>query len=92
MLSWMHWTWQSALGFVMFFSMLAALAVLDRACPGYARKGFLPMATTRGDRVFISTALFIGLVLAWLKLMPEFSSWAVSGIGVLVAGVVLKWG
>jgi predicted small integral membrane protein len=89
---WMYWTWQSAVGFAALFSLLAGLAVLDRFRPGYARKGFLPMSTTRGDRVFMSIALFVGLVFAWLKVMPDLSAWAISGIAACAASVILRWG
>jgi len=92
MAAWMHWTWQSGLGFGLLFSLLAGLAVLDRFRPGYARKGFLPMSTTRGDRVFISIALFVAQVFAWLKFVPDVSGWAMSGVAALVAVVILKWG
>lgn len=91
MLSWMHWTLSSALGFGLLAALLGGLAILDRFYPGYARKGFLPMATTRGDRVFMSIAIFVTTVFAWLKFFPEASSiWAFVIAGA-IAFILMKW-
>jgi predicted small integral membrane protein len=86
-LEWMHWTWQSATGFASLFAMLGALAVLDKRVPSYPRKGFLPMETTRGDRVFLSVVLVLLVVFAWLRVAPERGFWA-AGVGA-VAGVTV---
>jgi len=87
----MHWTIPSALGFLLLASLLGGLAVLDRFHPGYARKGFLPMATTRGDRVFMSIACFVTTVFVWLKYFPDASAiWAfvISGVAALI---LMRW-
>ena len=69
MFAWMAWT----LPMAVFFSCIALMlvghdGVGDRARRRGMRKGFLPMATTRGDRLFIgllaaptSTSAFVGL-------------------------------
>lgn len=87
MLEWMHWTWQSATGFALLFGLLGALAVLDSRVPSYPRKGFLPMETTRGDRVFLSIVLVLLVMLAWLRVAPERGFWgagAAAAVGVTV--------
>jgi len=91
MLSWMHWTLPSALGFGLLATLLGGLAILDRYHPGYARKGFMPMATTRGDRVFMSFAFFVATVFAWLKFFPEASSIWTFVIAGVIAFVLMKW-
>lgn len=91
MIAWMHWTWMSALGFVLLAVLLGSLAALDHNRPGYARKGILPIETTRGDRVFMSLAGFITLVFAWLKYFPEASSLWVFLIAGGMAFIIIKW-
>ncbi len=91
MIAWMHWTWMSALGFILLAALLCSLAVLDHFRPGYGRKGILPIETTRGDRVFMSIATFVTLVFAWLRYFPEAPStwlWVISGC---LAIIILKW-
>lgn len=91
MLDWMHWTWMSALGFALLAVLLGSLALLDHYRPGYARKGILPIETTRGDRVFMSIAGFITIVFAWLKYFPNASSLWVFLISGGVAFIIVKW-
>jgi predicted small integral membrane protein len=91
MLGWMHWTWKSALAFALLAALLSGLAVLDRYYPGYGRKGFLPIITTRGDRIFMSLASFLALVFAWLKYLPEVTTWWVFPISGAVAFLIIKW-
>ena len=93
MLNWMHWTWQSAVGFGLLFAMLAGLTVLDRYRPGYERKGWLPMRTTRGDRVFIAVAWFLFLVFAWQKYLPDkVAAWVVIAAGLAMGIVIVRRG
>ena len=61
MFAWMVWTTPVAVFFIFIALLLAAMTVWEIKSPTTLRKGFLPMATTRGDR------LFIGLLgAAWL--------------------------
>jgi predicted small integral membrane protein len=90
MLHWMYWTWQSAVGFGSLILTLVVLGFLEGAWPSGVRRGLLPMATTRGDRVFLSVAFFLALVFGWLKFMPETSAWAVSGFGAPSAAAILR--
>lgn len=92
MLAWMHWTWQSGIAFILLAGLLIGLAVLDRRRPGYSRKGFLPMATTRGDRVFLSIVTLVGLLLLQLKFLPDISSWWVLACGAVSAVVIMQRG
>ena len=58
MFEWMAWTTPVAVFFTCIVLMLIGMTVWEIRSPTTLRKGFLPMATTRGDR------LFIGLLLA----------------------------
>ena len=61
MFEWMAWTTPVAVFFVCIALMLAGMTVWEIKSPTVLRKGFLPIATTRGDR------LFIGLLAAAIK-------------------------
>ena len=91
MLLWMHWTSSSVLGFGLLAALLGGLAILDMYHPGYARKGFMPMATTRGDRVFMSIACFVATIFAWLKFFPDVSTIWPFAIAGAIAFVLMKW-
>ena len=70
MLSWMAWTWPTALVFIGIFSAMAVLTVLEIRNPGGdERLGALGLVTTRGDRLFISLLGSTYIFLAWLGLL-----------------------
>ena len=69
MLSWMAWTWPTALAFIALFTALGVLTVLEIRYPGGAKRlGALGLVTTRGDRLFISLLGSSYIFLAWLGL------------------------
>ena len=72
--------------------MLVGLSVLQVVWPTYERKGFLPIPTTRGDRVFISLLLaaFIHLGFVYATEMETF--WLPLGISALAGLVILRFG
>jgi predicted small integral membrane protein len=90
MLTWMAWTWQTALVFIGIFSAMGVLTVLEIRRPGGAeRKGILGLVTTRGDRLFITLLGTVYILLAYLGLfgMPIWG-----GVGLAVAwGVFCFW-
>ena len=50
-LSWMAWTWQTAVFFAFIALALAGMSVWEWRSPGGApRRGILAINTTRGDR------------------------------------------
>ena len=53
MFDWMAWTLPVAVFFTCILLMLVAMTVWEIKSPTVMRKGFLPIATTRGDRLFI---------------------------------------
>ena len=67
MLSWMAWTWPTALVFIGIFSAMGVLTWLEIRDPGGdERRGVLGLMTTRGDRLFISLLGTAYIFLAWL--------------------------
>lgn len=70
MLTWMAWTWPTAVLFIFIFGCIGILAVLEAKYPGGAeRTGVLGLTTTRGDRLFISLLGSAFIMLGWLGLM-----------------------
>ncbi|QHE75010.1 DUF2160 domain-containing protein [Hydrogenophaga sp. PBL-H3] len=85
MFQWMVWTTPVAVFFTCIVLMLIGMTVWEIKSPTIERKGFLPMVTTRGDRLFIGllgaayiNLAFIGLAgwfMQWLSLEREPSIW-----------------
>jgi predicted small integral membrane protein len=91
MLSWMAWTWQTATFFVAIALMLATMTVLQVVWPTVERRGFLPMPTTRGDRLFIALLGTAFIHLGWLGL-TELPLWGGSIVALVWFVVVMRWG
>ena len=85
MFTWMVWTTPVAVFFTCIALMLIGMTVWEIKSPTIERKGFLPMVTTRGDRLFIGllgaayiNLAFIGMagwLTQWLSLAQEPSIW-----------------
>ncbi len=72
MFEWMAWTLPVAVFFTCIVLMLVGMTVWEIKSPTVMRKGFLPIETTRGDRLFIGllsaaylNLLFVGIS-GWL--------------------------
>jgi predicted small integral membrane protein len=94
-MQWMAWTPPTALFFVAVALMLIGMTAWQLAAPTLPRRGFLPMVTTRGDRLFIGLlgSAYINLSGIYLT---EWSSWSAVA-GTLIAAVVylvvvMRWG
>lgn len=102
MLDWMVWTLPTAVFFICIGLMLAGMTVLELKYPTGMRKGFLPIATTRGDRLFIGLLIaayinlgFLGIsakLAEWLGLAQEPSVWVSFVFSMLVLALVLRKG
>ena len=90
-MSWLAWTWPTVTFFICIFTGLVVMTVLEIYRPTRLERGFLPMATTRGDRFFISllSAAFIHLL--WLGVVGDWL-WMASIVAIIWAGCVLRWG
>lgn len=91
LLSWMAWTQPVAIFFACIAVLLVAMTVWEIRTPTIARKGFLPIVTTRGDRLFIGllAAAYVNLAWAGLTDLPQWWGGAV-GFAVLIG--IMKWG
>ena len=87
----MAWTLPSAVFFVAVAAAIVVMTVAELRWPTRARRGFLPLLTTRGDRFFISLlgAAFIHIL--WLALAGSALWWA-SMISLGAAIVLMRWG
>ena len=69
--AWMAWTPPIALFFIGIVLMLTGMAIWQVRSPSIERKGFLPIPTTRGDRLFIGLLSAAYVNLAWAGLTEE---------------------
>lgn len=95
MFEWMAWTTPVAVFFSCIVLMLAGMTVWEIKSPTSMRKGFLPIETTRGDRLFIGllSAAYVNLAFigisgklgAWMGLEADPSIWIsfVTSMGVV---------
>jgi predicted small integral membrane protein len=90
-LTWMAWTWQTAIFFIVIAALLAAMTAWEFASPGGApRHGILGLDTTRGDRLFIALLGSAFIHLAWLGLVGPNLYWAL-GLSLIYAFCVFRW-
>jgi len=91
-LSWMMWTWQSGLFILFIFAAIAFITVVGVRRPAGERKGFLPIATTGGDRLFVGLISALIVLLLWLAFLGN----TLLLVGALIAAawfaVVAIWG
>lgn len=102
MFEWMAWTTPVAVFFTCIVLMLAGMTVWEIKSPTVLRKGWLPLATTRGDRLFIGllSAAYVNLafvavsekMIAWFGLESEPSIWISFVISMLLLALILRKG
>jgi predicted small integral membrane protein len=73
MFDWMVWTIPVAVFFSCIALMLIGMTVWEIKSPTVMRKGFLPIATTRGDRLFIGLLSAAYVNLAFIGLAGKFA-------------------
>ncbi|MBA7470660.1 hypothetical protein ES707_05947 [subsurface metagenome] len=55
--------------------------------------GYLPISTSRGDRIFISVVLFIAVHFLWMRFLEKhLSLFVATAIGIVLVFVTIKWG
>ena len=89
---WMYWTVPSAIFVIAIFSSITYLSVLSKYSPNVDRKGFLPIETGRGDRLFIGILSTIAIFLIWLGLFGENMLVVTTIIAVIWFFIEFKWG
>ena len=90
-LGWMVWTLPTAIFFAAIAALLAAMAAWQILAPSAERRGFLPIPTTPGDRLFIGLLVSAYAHLAWLGL-TQASLWGAFAISLVWMGAVMRWG
>ena len=102
MFEWMAWTTPVAVFFTCIVLMLIGMTVWEIKSPTTLRKGFLPMETTRGDRLFIGllaaayvNLAFVGVsgkLTAWMSLEVEPSIWISFAVSMGVLALIMRKG
>lgn len=102
MFEWMVWTTPVAVFFSVVVLMLIGMTVWEIKSPTRLRKGWLPMRTTRGDRLFVGllaaaylNLAFVGLggrMAEWFKLEAEPSVWISFVLSMGVLALILRKG
>ena len=75
MFDWMAWTLPVAVFFSCIVLMLAGMTLWEIKSPTVERRGFLPIATTRGDRLFIGLLSAAWLNLAFVAVSEKMVGW-----------------
>lgn len=75
MFAWMAWTTPVAVFFVCIFCLLLGMTVWEIKSPTTLRRGFLPLNTTRGDRLFIGLLSAAYVNLAFLGISGKLTTW-----------------
>jgi predicted small integral membrane protein len=101
-MEWMAWTLPVAVFFSSIVLMLVAMTVWELKSPTTMRRGFLPIETTRGDRLFIGllSAAYVNLAfvavsekaVTWFHLDQEPSIWISFVASMLLLALILRKG
>ena len=83
-MNWMAWTDLTEIFFSCIAVMLLGMTVWEAVSPCTARRGWLPLQTTRGDRLFIGLLSSAFLNLAWIGFTELDQYWALGLSGVLM--------
>lgn len=90
-MAWMAWTWPTATFFVVIILLLASMTAAELLHPTTLRKGWLPIATTRGDRLFIGLLALAFAHIGWLA-VTDLPLWWMTCCGVAGVLTLIRWG
>lgn len=90
-MTWMAWTLPTAVFFLLIALCLAAYSLWGVVAPSTARKGFLPMSTTRGDRLFVGLLGSAYINLAWTA-TSDAPLWYACALWIPWLFIVGRWG
>ena len=90
-MEWMAWTMPTAIFFIVIGLILVGMTVWQTVSPGVQRRGFLPISTTRGDRLFISL-LASGYGHLMLIGLTDWPLWIATLVSVVAFLIIMKWG
>ena len=90
-LSWMAWTWPTAVFFIAIFTSIAAMGFWEYKVPGGGpRHGIFGLDTTRGDRLFISILGSCFIMLAWVGIVSD-TIWGGLVVACVWAVFIFRW-
>jgi len=102
MFDWMAWTLPVAVFFTSIVLMLIGMTVWELKSPTTLRRGWLPLETTRGDRLFIGllSAAYVNLafvavsekMIEWFSLEQEPSIWISFVVSMLLLAAIMRKG
>jgi predicted small integral membrane protein len=102
MFEWMAWTLPVAVFFCSIVLMLIGMTVWELKSPTTSRRGWLPLETTRGDRLFIGllAAAYVNLafvalsekMVAWFGLADEPSIWISFVVSMALLALIMRKG
>ena len=102
MFEWMAWTTPVAVFFTCILFMLLGMTVWELKSPTALRRGFLPLDTTSGDRLFIGllaaayvNLAFVGIsgkLIGWLALEAEPSIWISFVVSLALLALIMRKG
>ena len=102
MFEWMAWTTPVTVFFTCIVLMLIGMTLWEIRSPTIMRKGFLPIETTRGDRLFIGlvSAAYVNLAFVgisgklgeWLELEGDPSIWISFVISMGLLALIMRKG
>jgi predicted small integral membrane protein len=90
-MKWMAWTPPTIGFFIAIASILGVYTVWGVLSPSIPRRGFLPMSTTRGDRLFVGLLMSAYVNLAWAGI-TEASQWLAVVLWVPLMIAIERWG
>lgn len=90
-MKWMAWSSTTAIFFIGIGTILLCMTIVEIKWPCVERKGFLPIATTRGDRLFIGllSSAFVHLAFLGLSDVSLFIPLGLSSVWLMI---LLRWG
>ncbi|WP_417551565.1 DUF2160 domain-containing protein [Marinomonas fungiae] len=88
---WMSWTLPTAAFFAGIALILVAMTTWQAISPSVERKGFLPIETTRGDRLFIGLLSSAFVHLGFVAL-SDISLYVATALCVLWMCFLMRWG
>ena len=90
-LSWMAWTWPTAIFFIAIFGSIAAMGFWEYKVPGGGpRHGVFGLDTTRGDRLFISILGSCFVMMAWVGIISD-TIWGGLVVAMVWAVFIFRW-
>ena len=90
-LAWMEWTVPTAIFCGSIILIVIAMTVWQTVSPSLERRGFLPIPTTPGDRLFIGILTSVYIFFAWISLI-SLSLWLLLAFVICWILVVMIWG